>query len=77
MAQPFVMSIEEGNRTFVHGLHLGTHEPLARQLIEERFAARRSMGLETVTIALMHEGKVVDVYYGNAWHSATYAGEID
>jgi hypothetical protein len=67
--QPFIMSIEttEGN-SHRHGFHLGTDERLARQLIEERFAARVANAMPTVTIALMRDEKLVDVFDGR-WYN--------
>lgn len=70
MSSPFVMSIEiaEG-RSAVHGYHLGTDERLARSIVEERFHGRVKFGLPTVTIALMRDRKVVDVFDGSRWSS--------
>jgi hypothetical protein len=75
MADPFVLSIEptEG-QSFVHGFHLGTQEPLARQIAEERFHARNKAGMWTRTVALMRSGRMVDCYDGR-WSSAYSADD--
>ncbi len=65
MAQTFTLSIEttEG-KSFINGFHLGTQEPLARQIAEEKFHARRNNGLPVVTVALLLGNKMVDCYDG-------------
>ena len=66
--KPFEMSIEttEGN-SFKNGFHLGTDESLARAIVMERYAARVNAGVPTVTIALMRDGRIVDVWMGDRW----------
>jgi hypothetical protein len=67
---PYILSIEvtEGCAER-HGFHLGTALPLAMQIAEERFHARRRAGLPVLTVALLRDGKLVDVYYGDSWDS--------
>jgi hypothetical protein len=67
---PYVLSIEvKEGETVQHGFHLGTQLPLARQIAVEMFHARANNGLPVVTVALMQNGKVVDVYSGKYWDS--------
>lgn len=71
---PYIMSIEyEHGKSVVDGFHLGTDEKIARELIVERFHGRlRSYNagwsqMFTVTIALMLDNRIVDVYDGTSW----------
>lgn len=68
---PFVMSIEteEGRPPILHSFHLGTNEQVAKRLVEERYAARVANGEPTLTIALMRDGRIWDVFDGKAWGS--------
>jgi C4-type Zn-finger protein len=69
MNQTFTLSIEDtAGHSFLNGFHLGTQEPLARQIAEEKFHARRDNGLPIVTVALIQGRKIVDVYDGT-WFS--------
>lgn len=71
MSKPFTMSIEEtAGKSKQYGFHLGTDEKLARTIVEDKFKARKEFGIPTVTIALMREHKIVDVFYGDKWHNA-------
>ena len=68
--QPFTMSIEDKEgHSYQHGFHLGSQEALARSLVQSQFHDRRKARLPTVTIALMREGKIIDVFYGDKWQS--------
>ena len=61
----FTLSIEDtAGHSFQHGFHLGTDERLARQIAEEKFNARIKHGLPVVTVALIHDRKIVDVFDG-------------
>lgn len=68
MHKPFIMSIEthEG-KSFKYGFDLGTIEPIARVLCEERYHARIANGQSVVTIGLMRDGRVVDRFMGDRW----------
>lgn len=66
---PFVLSIETiAGKAFVHGFYLGTDERLARRIAEERFHGRIANNLPVVTVALMRDHRIYDVYDGR-WHS--------
>lgn len=65
---PFILSIETTSGTRRHGFHLGTIESTARELAVERFRNT----LDIITVALMRDGKIFDVYYGNGWHSELF-----
>lgn len=68
---PFVLSIEvAAGRSIQYGFHLGTDERLARQIAEEKFNARVAHGLPVVTVALMRDRRIVDVFDGK-WFNAT------
>lgn len=68
--EPFVLSIEDyEGHCFQHGFHLGTQEPLARQMAEEIYQGRVSMGLPVVTVALKRQGKLHDVFMGDRWNN--------
>lgn len=61
----FELSIETSpGKSERHGFHLGTIEPIARQIAEEKFHARRKWGYPTVTVALTRNGKLFDCYDG-------------
>jgi hypothetical protein len=60
----FLLSIETPAGVRQHGFHLGTIEATARQLAEERFANTP----DAMTVALLRNGAVFDVYYGR-WQS--------
>jgi len=62
----FTLSIEptEG-RAFQHGFHLGTIETIARREAEDRFNGRNASGLYTRTVALIRDGRIVDVFDGS------------
>lgn len=66
----FTMSIEvvEGC-AYQHPYHLGTQERIARECVMRQFHDRKVSGLHTVTIALIYNCRIVDVYYGDKWHS--------
>lgn len=70
MTSPFTMSIEESfGNSKQYGFHLGTDEKLARTIVEDKFKARVSHHMPTVTIALILDKKIVDVFYGDKWAS--------
>ncbi len=72
---PFCLWIETTpGKSVQHGFHLGTDEKLARQIAEEKFNARVEHGLPVVTVALMRNRKIVDVFDGK-WFNQSYAGE--
>jgi len=73
MSEVFTLSIEETEgKSKQYGFHLGTDEKLARQIVEEKFAAYIRSGLPIATMALMRKGKIFDVYYGYGhWHNQT------
>lgn len=63
--KPFEMSVETSPMvTEKNGFHLGTDEAIARQICEERYHGRLKLGLSVVTVALMREGHIVDVFDG-------------
>jgi hypothetical protein len=69
MSNIFTLSIEtEAGKAHQYGFHLGTYEPLARQIAQERFHARVNNGYPTVTVALIRNGRLFDCYDGQ-WHS--------
>lgn len=72
---PYLISIETGMGAPERGnFHLGTIVRTARQIVEERFAARVRNGLPTVTIALTYSnGKITDVFMGDLWQSQVVA----
>jgi hypothetical protein len=67
---PFVLSVElEDGCSTLDGFHLGTHAGLARHIAANYYHGRVQHGLPVVTVALLRDGKLFDVYYGNAWQS--------
>lgn len=69
LVNPYLLSIEPtGKKSYIHGYHLGTNEKIAREFAEYLFRARNNCNQFTTSVALMREGKIVDVYDG-AWHS--------
>ncbi len=77
---PFILSIETTSGvSHQHGFHLGTDETLARQIAEERFHGRVAAGLPVVTVALLRDHRIVDVFDGkwfNAYRSAARQASI-
>jgi hypothetical protein len=70
MSNPFTMSIEFAPlQSRQHGFHLGTDEKLARQIVTEKYAAMLKTEQPVVTIALMRNGHIVDVWDGSQWSS--------
>ena len=69
----FTLSIEETEfKSRQHGLHLGTDERVARTIVQEKMSAFVAYDRPVVTMALMRDGKIVDVLYPDGrWHSAT------
>jgi len=64
------MSIEESfGNSKQYGFHLGTDEKLAREIVQDKFKARVAFNMPTVTIALMRNKKIIDVFYGDKWAS--------
>lgn len=64
----FTASVETRNGTFQHPFHLGTDVRTAMDLAQELFTHRYHQ-LELVTIALMLDGRMYDVYDGTTWSS--------
>ena len=65
MANIITMSIEPvGKPAYQHPFHLGTIEPVARQIVEETFKARQDVR----TIALIQGRRILDVFDG-VWSS--------
>jgi hypothetical protein len=61
----FTLSIEPvDGATFQHPFHLGTIEDIARKLAEETFHGRNAYGKHTITVALMRDRKIIDVFDG-------------
>ncbi len=72
---PFILSIEPtGERSFIHGYHLGTDECLARKLAEEHFHDRNDAGFHTCTVALIRDRRLVAVYDGEWSNKAPVYG---
>jgi hypothetical protein len=75
MNEPFVLSIETDAGTFQYGFNLGRQTDIARGVAEGIYknmdvgAYRPHMGAtRIVTVALMQQGRVFDVYDGE-WSS--------
>ena len=61
---PYTLSIEPFDGTaYQHGFHLGTIEPVARQVAADLFNAEKMR-----TVALIHAGRIIDVFDGR-WFS--------
>lgn len=68
---PFVMSVETDAGTYQYGFHLGTIESVARSMVEDRYLLLvPKIGTRVITIALMRDHKVFDVYDGSRWSSS-------
>lgn len=70
---PFILSIETNKGTFQWSFHLGTDPRIAREMAEERFhnppEHLKGMGATcVVTVALMLDGRIFDIYDGE-WSS--------
>ncbi len=71
MTKPFVLSIESlDGEVRIHGFHLGTDEAVAREIAAEMWGSTR----ELRTVALMRDGRIVDVFDGR-WSSDCYYTE--
>jgi hypothetical protein len=68
---PFTLSIEETEgKSRQHGFHLGTDERVARIIVQDKMAAFIDYGMPIVTMALMRDGRIVDVLYPDlTWQS--------
>ena len=68
----YTLSIEtKPGESYQHGYHLGTDLDLAKSIAVDRYHGRVREGMPTVTVAIMKDGKLVDCYYGDKWHSET------
>lgn len=68
--QVFCLSIETDAGTYQHGFHLGSDERVARNIAEETLKhARPKIGTRIVTVALMRDHRIFDVY-GGTWCNA-------
>lgn len=68
MPGTFTLSIEETHgRSRVHGFHLGTIESVARACAVDIYNARIVAGLPVVTVALIRDSAIVDVYGNGSW----------
>jgi hypothetical protein len=66
MPATYTLSIEPiDGESYQHPFHLGTIESVARQVAADLFYAPKMR-----TVALIFKGKIVDVFYGDEWHSA-------
>jgi len=75
---PFLLSIEPvDGPAFRSGFHLGTDEALARAIAVERFHGRNAAGMATVTVALLRDDRLVDVYDGTWASDAGDQFELD
>ena len=71
MSDTITMSIEPiDGPAYQHGFHLGTIESIARQIVEETFAARRDVR----TIALIRDRRILDVFDGT-WDSDNWGDD--
>jgi hypothetical protein len=62
--QPFTLSIEEtAGKSRQHGFHLGTDEHIARIIVQDKMQAFINYGMPVVSMALMRNGKIIDVLY--------------
>ena len=67
ITHPFTASIEPcGKPVFVHGFHLGTDRKIAEWFCEELFRRHNANG-GAYTVAMMRNGKIVDIYDGRNW----------
>lgn len=65
----FTLSIEAtAGQSFQHHFHLGTIESVARDCAADIFRARVRNSLPVVTVALIREGRIFDVFDGR-WNS--------
>ena len=70
MTQPYVLSIETDQGTYLHGYHLGTQEKLAREIaVSAWHNLIPNQGRYIRTVALKQNGRIVDVYMGQQWES--------
>jgi hypothetical protein len=75
----FILSIEETEgKSRQHGYHLGTDEPLARQIVEEKMRYFVEHNLPIISMALIKDCKTVDtlysdgVWYNDGWWGGDY-----
>ena len=70
LREPFTLSIEptEG-KSYLHPFHLGTDGAIAREFAREVWT-RVNKERGCVTVALIREGKLYDVWDGVQWHNA-------
>lgn len=72
MAATYTLSIEPINGTaYQHPYHLGTIEAVARDCAANHIFHAPKMR----TVALILNGKIFDVFYGDKWHSEITAEE--
>lgn len=72
----FSLSIETDAGTYQHGYHLGTDERMARSFAAEICLKRRpKIGTRIRTVALIFDGRMVDVFDGGDWQSDLVADD--
>lgn len=70
-AATYTLSIEPiDGAVYQHPFHLGTIESVARRVAADVFYAPKMR-----TVALIFKGKIVDVFYGDNWHSQIVEAE--
>lgn len=66
----FTLSIEPiSGKSFQHGYHLGTIPSIAKSVAEEVYKRYANSKEGCRTVALMLDGKIQDVFYGDKWDS--------
>jgi len=64
----YVASIETDAGTYVHGFHLGTELEAAKWSCADLFKRKRlKLGKRIVTVGLIFDGRLVDVFDGRDW----------
>ena len=68
LPKTFTASIETTHGvSHQHPWHLGTQEPMARTIVMEIYANHLKWERPVLTVALMFDGKIIDVFDGKDW----------
>lgn len=75
----YLLSMERHPGTSeVHGFHLGSIERIARQIIEEKMQTCRENDWPMVTMAIIFNGRIVDVLHRDGkWQSELWEDADD
>lgn len=77
MPLTYSASVETDAGTYQHGYHLGTIETIARACVWDISKMRPKNGTHIKTVALIFDGRIIDVFDGKEWMSEILARNVE